>query len=108
MSVLERFKKYIAIDTMSNPNVDCYPSTESQREFGSFLVKELQDLGINEDFQDENGVVYAHVDNKKEKTIGLIAHMDTAPTIEGGVKNTKLITKYDEFSLLILVTSKTR
>ena len=45
--------------------------------------------------QDENGVVYAHIDNKKEKTIGLIAHMDTAPTIQGGLKNPKLINKYD-------------
>ena len=93
--ILERFKKYIAIETMSDPNADVYPSTESQREFGSFLVKDLLEIGIEDAMQDENGVVYAHIDNKKEKTIGLIAHMDTAPTIQGGLKNPKLINKYD-------------
>ena len=93
--ILERFKKYIAIETMSDPNADVYPSTESQREFGSFLVKDLLEIGIEDAMQDEYGVVYAHIDNKKEKTIGLIAHMDTAPTIQGGLKNPKLINKYD-------------
>ena len=67
--ILERFKKYIAIETMSDPNADVYPSTESQREFGSFLVKDLLEIGIEDAMQDENGVVYAHIDNKKEKTI---------------------------------------
>ena len=65
--ILERFKKYIAIETMSDPNADVYPSTESQREFGSFLVKDLLEIGIEDAMQDENGVVYAHIDNKKEK-----------------------------------------
>ena len=95
MTILERFKKYIAFDTVSDENSLTYPSTSTQIEFGKMLVKDLKDLGVEEAYQDENHVVYAFIDNKKSKTIGLIAHMDTAPTIAGGIKNPRLIEKYD-------------
>lgn len=95
MTIIERFKKYIAFDTVSDENSLTYPSTSTQIEFGKMLVKDLKDLGVEEAYQDENHVVYAFIDNKKSKTIGLIAHMDTAPTIAGGIKNPRLIEKYD-------------
>lgn len=95
MTILERFKKYIAFDTVSDENSKTYPSTPSQIEFGKMLVEDLKELGVEEAYQDENHVVYAFVDNKKDKTIGLISHMDTAPTIEGGIKHPRLIEKYD-------------
>ena len=95
MTILERFKKYIAFDTVSDENSSTYPSTSTQIEFGKMLVKDLKDLGVEEAYQDENHVVYAFIDNKKSRTIGLIAHMDTAPTIAGGIKNPRLVEKYD-------------
>lgn len=95
MTILERFKKYIAFDTVSDENSDTYPSTPSQIEFGKMLVQDLKELGVEEAYQDDNHVVYAFIDNKKDKTIGLISHMDTAPTIEGGIKHPRLIEKYD-------------
>lgn len=95
MDILERFKKYIAIDTVSDENSNTYPSTKSQLEFADVLVEDLHEIGIKDAYKDESGVVYARVDNGKEKTIGLIAHMDTAPTIAGGIKNPRLIEKYD-------------
>ena len=94
MTILERFKKYIAIDTVSDENSNTYPSTSTQLAFGDVLLNDLKELGIEDSFKDEHGLVYAHIDNKKEKTIGLIAHMDTAPTIEGGIKNPRLIKNY--------------
>lgn len=94
MTILERFKKYIAIDTVSDENSNTYPSTSTQLAFGDVLLNDLKELGIEGSFKDEHGLVYAHIDNKKEKTIGLIAHMDTAPTIEGGIKNPRLIKNY--------------
>lgn len=94
MTILERFKKYIAIDTVSDENSNTYPSTSTQLAFGDVLLNDLKELGIEDLFKDEHGLVYAHIDNKKEKTIGLIAHMDTAPTIEGGIKNPRLIKNY--------------
>ncbi len=104
MTILERFKKYIAFDTVSDENSLTYPSTSTQIEFGKMLVKDLKDLGVEEAYQDENHVVYAFIDNKKSKTIGLIAHMDTAPTIAGGIKNPRLIEKYDGSDIKLNVT----
>lgn len=95
MTLVERFKKYIAFDTVSDESSLTYPSTKSQVEFAEFLVDDLKKLGVKDDYKDEHSIVYAFIDNKKEKTIGLISHMDTAPTIEGGIKNPRLIEKYN-------------
>ena len=95
MTLLERFKKYISLDTMSDPNSETYPSTNTQIEFGKILLNDLRELGINDSYQDEYGIIYAKIDNNKDKTIGLVSHMDTAPTISGEIKNPRLIEKYD-------------
>lgn len=95
MTLLERFKKYIAIDTMSDPNSETYPSTNTQLAFGKILLNDLRELGVNDSFQDEYGIIYGKIDNGKEKTIGLISHMDTAPTISGKIENPRLIHDYD-------------
>ena len=95
MDILERFKKYIAFDTKSDPASSEYPSVKSELEFGKILVNDLKEIGIDSAYQDEHGIVYAFIDNKKEKTIGLISHMDTAPTIDGGLKNPRLIEHYE-------------
>lgn len=95
MDILERFKKYIAFDTMSNPSSENYPSSESELAFGKILVEDLKEIGLDNAYQDEFGLVYASININKERTIGLIAHMDTAPTISGGLKNSILIENYD-------------
>ncbi len=95
MTLVERFKKYIAFDTVSDESSLTYPSTKSQVEFAEILVDDLKELGVKDAYKDEHSIVYAFIDNKKEKTIGLISHMDTAPTIEGGIKNPRLIEKYN-------------
>lgn len=93
--MLERFKKYIAFDTMSDENSDTYPSTSTQIAFGKMLLEDLKEIGVVDSFQDESGLVYGHISNGSEKTLGLIAHMDTAPTIAGGCKNPRFIPNYD-------------
>lgn len=95
MTLVERFKKYIAFDTVSDESSFTYPSTKSQVEFAELLVDDLKELGVKDAYKDEHSIVYAFIDNKKGKTIGLISHMDTAPTIEGGIKNPRLIEKYN-------------
>lgn len=95
MTLLERFKKYIAFDTVSDEESTTYPSTATQLAFGDMLVRDLKEIGITDVIKDEFGLIYAHVDIGKERTIGLIAHMDTAPTIAGGCTNTKLVENYD-------------
>lgn len=94
MDLVERFKKYIAFDTMSSETSGLHPSSHSQLEFGDMLIDDLSKCGVNA-LKDEHGYIYLKIENGKEKTIGLIAHMDTAPTIAGGCKNTKIIKNYD-------------
>lgn len=95
MDIVERFKKYISFETMSSETSGTHPSSYQEILFGNLLVEDLKELGLEKVQHDEHGYVYAFVNNNKEKTIGLIAHMDTAPTIEGGIKNPQIIKNYD-------------
>ena len=85
MDALERFKKYIAFDTKSNEENECCPSTPGQLVLGKALVEELKGMGLEAE-QDKNGYIYSCLkgnDPSCKKTIGFIAHMDTAPDLDG-------------------------
>ncbi len=66
---MERFIKYIGIDTKSNENSNTCPSTKGQLELGKILVEELKELGLEDVKQDEHGYIYAtlksNIDKKK-------------------------------------------
>ncbi len=94
-NIVDLFKDLISFDTMSDESSTTYPSSASELEFASKLVDILKEEGVNDAYRDEFGLVYARVDNNKEKTIGLIAHMDTSPALKGGIKNPRIIEKYD-------------
>ncbi len=80
INVLERFLRYVAFDTQSDEFSETCPSTDKQRLFAASLVKEMQEMGIEDAYMDENGYVYGTVPgDPKLPTIGLIAHMDTSP-----------------------------
>lgn len=92
--IVERFKKYIAIDTKSNENSDSCPSTKGQLELGSLLAKELKEIGLEDVKHDENGYVYATLKSnvdKKVPTIGFIAHLDTSPDADGKCINPQIL-----------------
>jgi len=86
-SLLERFLRYVQIDTQSDPNSVTVPSTEKQKDLGRLLVAELQSMGIAEVELDANGYVYATVPAtlgcEAEPVIFLCAHMDTSPDASG-------------------------
>ena len=89
MKALERFKKYIAFDTKSNEENECCPSTPGQLVLGKALVEELKSFGLEAE-QDEHGYVYSCLKSncpECKKTIGFIAHMDTAPDLDGKCVN---------------------
>ena len=89
-SVLERFLRYVQIDTQSDPHSETFPSTEKQKNLGRLLVEELHELGVQDAHLDEYGYVYATLPaNTAEEVpvICLCAHMDTSPDANGaGVK----------------------
>lgn len=91
-SVLERFQRYVQIDTQSREDSDTYPSTKTQWDLLKLLEKELTAMGVKDAAVDEHGYVTATLpsnlqDGRKAPVIGFIAHVDTSPAITG--KNVK-------------------
>ena len=83
-SVVERFLRYVTFDTQSDEESDTCPSTEKQKALAAALVEEMHAMGIADARMDENGYVYGTVPGDPDlPTIGLIAHMDTAPAASG-------------------------
>ena len=91
-SVSERFLQYVAFDTQSDDSSATCPSTAKQKELGAFLVEEMKAMGISDAFMDGNGYVYGTVPGDPSlPTIGLIAHMDTAPDAPGNDIKAKIV-----------------
>ncbi|MGL4335592.1 MAG: peptidase T, partial [Turicibacter sp.] len=85
-TVMDRFLKYVSIDTKSNPESPTCPSTNTQIEFGKMLLEELKALGLQDARVDENGYLYASLPANTDKvapSIAFIAHMDTSPDFSG-------------------------
>ena len=84
MNVLDRFLKYVTYDTQSDEASATCPSTAKQKVLGAALVEEMKAIGIADAFMDDNGYIYGTVPGDPSlPTIGLIAHMDTAPQAPG-------------------------
>jgi tripeptide aminopeptidase len=89
-TVLDRFLRYVVIDTQSDPESKSNPSTEKQKDLGKLLVQELHAMGIDDAALDEFGYVYATIPSNSQKSVPTIcfcSHMDTSPDSSGaGVK----------------------
>jgi tripeptide aminopeptidase len=83
--LLERFLRYVRIDTQSHRNGSGSPSTPGQLELGRLLVAELHEIGLADAVLDDNGYVTATLPATVDgsPTIGLIAHVDTSPDASG-------------------------
>ena len=91
-SVIDRFLKYVSFDTQSNEDSETCPSTAKQKILGAAIVEEMLALGITDAHMDENGYIYGTVPGDPIlPTIGLIAHMDTAPDCSGANVKTKIV-----------------
>ena len=87
-SVMDRFLRYVKIDTQSQEDQTTTPSTRKQLNLANLLAKELTALGAENVRVSEFGIVYATVpgnlaDNSKVPVVGFIAHMDTSPAVSG-------------------------
>ena len=82
--VEKRFLRYVSYETTSDESSETCPSTEKQKALGKTIVEEMLAMGIQDARMDENGYVYGTVPGDPSlPTIGLIAHMDTAPDASG-------------------------
>lgn len=85
-TLLDRFVRYVRIDTQANEASKSYPSTPNQLVLGKMLRDELLALGLKDAHQDEHGIVMATVPGNTSKpapTIAWIAHVDTSPETSG-------------------------
>jgi tripeptide aminopeptidase len=87
MRPLDRFLRYVAIDTRSSEQSSSSPSTPGQLELQRLLVAELKAMGLSDAALDDNGYVMATVPATSTKAgvpvIGFIAHVDTSPEMSG-------------------------
>ena len=98
MSALERFIRYAEIDTQSDPYSGTTPSTMKQFDLARMLVKELQDMGIEDATLTDTCYIYGHLPANTDKAVpvvGFIAHMDTAPDFSGTGVKPRIIENYD-------------
>ncbi|WP_027409760.1 peptidase T [Anoxybacteroides tepidamans] len=96
--IIERFTKYVKVNTQSNPASDTCPSTPGQLELAHMLVEELKAIGMEEVTMDENGYVMATLPANTDKevpTIGFLAHLDTATDFTGANVNPQIVEAYD-------------
>lgn len=84
---LERFLRYVQVDTQSDASSRTIPSTEKQKNLGRILVEELHEMGIEDAHLDEYGYIYATIPANTDKpnvpVICFCSHMDTAPDCSG-------------------------
>ncbi len=83
---VERFLRYVKVDTQSNPQSQASPTTEKQKDLSYLLSEELKQMGVEDAHMDEYGYVYATIAANTDKTVPVIcfcSHVDTAPDCSG-------------------------
>ena len=96
--IINRFIRYVKIDTTSDPNNAEFPSTEKQWNLAKLLVKELQEIGMSDVHLDENCYIMATLPSTVDyqvPTIGFVAHIDTSPDFTGTNVNPQIHKNYD-------------
>ena len=95
--IIDRFLRYVAVDTQSDENSESQPSTEKQLNLLRMLRDELLAMGV-EATLDEYGYVMASIPSnidRKVPAIGFISHVDTSPDASGADIKPQIIKDYD-------------
>lgn len=103
-NLLDRFLRYVKIDTQSDDRTGLEPSTLSQMSFAKELAEELKTLGLSEVEVSGYGYVTATIpatDDSVEQVVGFIAHMDTSPDFSGHNVKPRVITNYDGSNIML-------
>ncbi len=105
-SVIDKFLRYISVETTSDPDSETQPSTPSQVEFMKTLVKELEQMGVKDVSLDEFGYVMASIpsnlnNGETAPKLGFIAHVDTSPDAPGKDIKPQFFHNYDGGEIVI-------
>ena len=102
--ILERFIRYVKIDTQADWESQTCPSTKGQLKLAQILKEELIEIGMSNVTMDEMGYVMATLPSNTEKkvpTIGFLAHIDTAAEFSGKNVNPQIHENYDGQDILL-------
>lgn len=102
-NILDRFLRYVAVDTQSDPESENQPSSSKELDLLEMLKNELNDMGV-EATLDEFGYVMASIPANCDKDIpavGFIAHADTSPDASGANVKPRIIRNYDGKDILL-------
>jgi tripeptide aminopeptidase len=99
--VLDRFLRYVRIDTTSDKDSETYPSTAKQRVLGELLERELSELGLEGVELTEHGYVFATLTGSAGPTVGLIAHMDTSQDESGTNVQAQVVRNWDGADIVL-------
>lgn len=91
--LIERFFRYVKIDTQSDEEIASQPSTAGQHNLARLLYKELSEMGVQAYYDIEHCYVYAKLPGE-EPAIGFVSHMDTSPACSGTGVNPRIIENY--------------
>jgi len=103
-TLLDRFCRYVRIDTQSSGTSTTYPSTEKQKDLLRVLVDDLKAAGLEDAAMDAHGYVMAtlpsnipegHPAHGRPPVIGLVAHVDTYHEVSGTGVNPQVHRDYD-------------
>lgn len=95
--IVERFLRYVKIDSQSDTDTGLTPSTPGQMVFAEQLADELIEIGLQDVNVDDNGYVMATLPSTIDydcSVVGFIAHMDTSPDFSGKNVKPRLIENY--------------
>lgn len=111
ITVLERFLKYVRINTASSENSEINPTSSCQFDLAKILKDELILIGLDDVYLDKNCYVYAKLPASSGyescKSIGLIAHLDTIPDYPGQNVTPQTISNYDGADVILGTSGKT-
>jgi len=102
--LLERFLRYVRIDTTSQEGAETYPSSPGQLDLGRLLFEDLRALGIDDARQDQHGIVLATIpptSNQPAEVIAYCAHLDTSPETPGAGVKPQVIEDYPGGDLVL-------
>ena len=102
--IIDRFTRYIKIDTQSDPASSTTPSTKKQWDLANLLFKELKEIGLQDVTLDENAYIMATLPSNIDfevPVIGFIAHFDTSPDFTGTNVKPQIHKNYDGKDILL-------
>jgi len=102
--LLDRFLRYVRLDTQSDETSTTYPSTAKQQVLSRMLAEECRAMGLVDVSLDESGIVMATVPGttpQPSPTIAWVAHVDTSPEYTANHVNPQVVTDYFGHDLVL-------